>query len=60
MNIRRANPGDIPQLAELRWLFRSNLDEPEGQMAHQVFLEGMTAFLEQIMASKDWAIWLAG
>lgn len=59
MIIRQAIPGDIPQLAENRWLFRSQLEQPAEQITHEVFIEAMTGFLQRIMPSEYWAIWVA-
>lgn len=60
MNYRMAVPSDFPQLAQMRWDFRVELDP--GRIPPEMregFLQSMMEFLPEAYASGKWGIWLA-
>ena len=56
---------DLPQLAQLRWDFRSELHPPQGviprkpPLPQEVFLQACTDFLRNGLASGCWFFWVA-
>ncbi|TFD94442.1 GNAT family N-acetyltransferase [Jeotgalibacillus sp. R-1-5s-1] len=61
MNIRPAQPQDIPQLIKMRWDFTIEHDET-GKVkdtSYQVFEKECRAFLESAIEGQKWWIWVA-
>ena len=66
MNYRLAVETDLPQLAVLRWEFRTELyppaegfPTPAGDQSLAGFLPVCLAFLQDALASGGWAFWIA-
>lgn len=65
MTFRLAVEEDLPQLAELRWAFRTELRPPAGViplkpvLPREVFLPACLEFLQRGLASGYWAFWVA-
>ncbi len=65
MNFRLAVEEDLPQLAELRWDFRTELRPPAGViplktvLPRDVFIPACLKFLQHGLASGNWAFWIA-
>jgi GNAT superfamily N-acetyltransferase len=56
--VRRANPADAPQLARLRYEFRTELDPPAE--SKPVFVERCTRWMaEELTAGGVWRCWVA-
>jgi hypothetical protein len=59
MNFRMAIESELPNLAELRWNFRSEESTPPKGMTHDIFLPVCLDFLRKAYASGRWAMWIA-
>lgn len=60
MNYRQATRGDIPRLAQMRWDFRVELaHEAIASDAKAPFMQAMLAFLDEVIDSGRWGIWVA-
>jgi GNAT superfamily N-acetyltransferase len=59
MNFRMATESELPNLAELRWNFRSEEHTPPEGMTREIFLPVCLDFLRQAYASGRWAMWVA-
>ena len=56
---RTAATADLPQLARMRWDFRTGPDEPPPVVDRETFLEQCQAFLAEGLARGDWVYWVA-
>lgn len=64
MNYRLAVEEDLPQLAELRWNFRTELQPPAGvvvkpSIPKEEFLPACAEFFRQGLRCNQWAFWIA-
>jgi GNAT superfamily N-acetyltransferase len=59
MNIRLAAERDIPQLAQMRWDFRTEHKGPPPGVAPQDFIAVCRRFLESVLPGDRWMAWVA-
>ena len=58
IEIRRATPGDVEELARLRWEFRVE-HGTQVTMSFETFIEGFRAFARDVLAGDAWHAWVA-
>jgi GNAT superfamily N-acetyltransferase len=58
MNIRHATESDIPQLAQMRWDFRTENHEPPAGVTPDEFVAVCSQFLRSVLPGGRWVAWV--
>jgi len=56
---RTATHADLPQLAQMRWDFRTGPDEPPPVVDRETFLARCQTFMAEGLERGDWVYWIA-